>query len=117
MCLLAIKRHRPPAPVRHNPRALDGCARDLSFLTAFVYAGIGRFIATLITYPLMRAKVMAISEEGTKLGLFGCLRKMAGEGVGASSCRHANRLTACGWIADGAVGWRQRGCTAGCGRR
>ena len=71
------------------------CARDLSFLTAFVYAGIGRFIATLITYPLMRAKVMAISEEGTKLGLFGCLRKMAGEGVGAFSCRHANRL-ACG---------------------
>ena len=90
------------------------CARDLSFLTAFVYAGIGRFIATLITYPLMRAKVMAISEEGSKLGLFGCLRKMAGEGVGPFSCRHA---TACGWIADGAVGWRQRGCTAGCGRR
>ncbi len=79
--------------MRHNnPRALDGCARDLSFLTAFVYAGIGRFIATLITYPLMRAKVMAISEEGTKLGLFGCLRKMAGEGVGPFPCRHANSL-------------------------
>ena len=47
---------------------------ELSFWTAFVFAGIGRFVATLFTYPLMRAKVMAISEEGQKLGLLGCVR-------------------------------------------
>ena len=47
---------------------------ELSFWTAFVFAGIGRFVATLITYPLMRAKVMAISEQGQKLGLMGCIR-------------------------------------------
>lgn len=47
---------------------------ELSFWTAFCFAGVGRFVATLITYPLMRAKVMAISEEGQKLGLIGCIR-------------------------------------------
>jgi hypothetical protein len=47
---------------------------ELSFGTAFFYAGVGRFVATLLTYPLMRAKVMAISEQGQKLGLIGCLR-------------------------------------------
>jgi adenine nucleotide transporter 17 len=47
---------------------------ELSFWSAFVFAGIGRFVATLLTYPLMRAKVMAISEDGQKLGLIGCIR-------------------------------------------
>ena len=34
------------------------------------------------TYPLLRAKVMAMSEEGAELGVFGSLNKMYHSGNG-----------------------------------
>lgn len=89
---------------------------ELSFFTAFVYAGLGRFVATLFTYPLMRAKVMSISEKGQELGLIGCLRCVSVFPLTPPSRRlsvqfFCRRMTFAGRCPRAA--WRV--CTAGCG--
>jgi hypothetical protein len=55
---------------------------ELSFATAFIFGSIGRFFATLATFPLLRAKIMAMSDDSNRpaeskgLGVIGCLGYM-----------------------------------------
>lgn len=55
---------------------------ELSFGTAFLLGAVGRFISTLGTYPLLRAKIMAMSEEGAELGVIGSLQRCWDTGGG-----------------------------------
>ena len=47
---------------------------ELSYLVAFGLGALGRFVATLCSFPLLRAKIMAMSEDGAELGVLGSLR-------------------------------------------
>jgi len=46
---------------------------EVAFITAFLLGAFSRFIATFATFPLLRAKIMAMSEKGSHLGVLGSL--------------------------------------------
>lgn len=39
---------------------------ELSFAAAFSFGAAGRLVSTLCTFPLLRAKIMAMSDQGTQ---------------------------------------------------
>eukprot|EP00041_Stephanoeca_diplocostata_P032689 m.1055465 g.1055465 ORF g.1055465 m.1055465 type:complete len:219 (+) comp24192_c1_seq37:1294-1950(+) len=99
---------------------LQGARKELGFVESFLYGAIARAISTVVTYPFVRAKVIAqTSKDPTRASMLAIIQEEVAQGgvTGLCVCLvHSSHLSHCASIvATRMLRSRFFWLTAGCG--